>query len=163
MLLALQMVLQLFLIFESLLANIAVELIDQHFFIVTSSHSLFFLLSIFLCHLFSVLPQTFLLFSSLLSLFLLFLLLLQFFFSLFQHFELLISWISLLHILNQLVNKVIEFFFLLTSLLLVLSFNDSLYLSIRGLVWIVFVSVLELLQSGKASPMRVKSENLFCT
>ncbi len=161
MLLALQVIVHLFGIFEHFLARLASVFLNGNLLIVTFLQCLLLLLSIPRSNLLPVLPQLLLLLQPLL-LFLLFLpLSLGLLLPGLNELELLIPWVTFLDVLEQFDYGLIELFALGLTLLLVLGFYQALDSSVRCLVRIVFISIGEDLSSGKVLPLRVETEDLF--
>jgi len=160
-LLALQVVLQLLLVLEGLLAHAAVELLHQHLIEVPSRQRFLLFLRVLFGQLLPVLPQFLLFFLPFLGFFLLNHLPLEFLLALLLHFELLVPRVALLDVLHELHHQVVEFLPLFSAFFLVFLLDDTLHLAVGGLVGVVLVGVAELLKRCEVLPVVVEGEDLL--
>jgi hypothetical protein len=128
-------VVHLLLILKYLLAHPAPVLLYSHLLVIPGRKGFLFLLRISLSDLLSVLPQLLLFLQTLLLLLFFFSLLLRIFLTLLSKLEFLIPRITLLDVVKQLKNRIIELFAFLLTLLFVLglnqTFNSTIWRSVR--------------------------------
>jgi hypothetical protein len=139
------MILHNFFIFEYFLAYLAPVLFNCDLFVFPPCYSLFLFLSIPFSNLFPVLPESLLVFLSLLLLLLFLLPQLLRLLSILLHLVLLVARVSLLDIVQQFEDCLVELLTLLLTLFFILRIDKTLDTTIRGRVRVVLICIREFL------------------